>query len=608
MNQRPSEVKAAHIALLAIVYLRQSTDEQVRNNTGSTHYQRSQVRFPTAWGWQSENIITIDDDLGLSGSAAGHRAGYQKMVAHIEAAEVGAIFLSDLTRGGRDATEWFRLLHLCRQQNVLIVVDGKVYDVNDSGEMLMAQLMTTLGEHENRMRREQLKRGRLAMIEKGFAVTAPPTGYVRRRDGSWEKDPDPGIVASIIAVFRTFKRERSCHRTVKALLREGVKLIRRSPTGELRAVDPKVGTVYNFLTNPAYVGDYCYGRRKSDPRYGRDRRGHPRLRRADEDNVRTVVDHHEPYVTREVWADIQSTLKLNGPSTGRRNLGPGSGLLQGIIRCGMHRNMAMVTVYKTPRRDGGRSHAYYCIGDYHHGGRQCGHAPGEQIDSAVIATVLARLTPPRLEVVRDAVARVGADQRSERHRERLELNRLQKEAVLLEDKFITLDPSSTELAKSLETRLEGTRRQIRQLERKLAKDASHAVTFSDDMFAAMIDLCGNVRALWDAPTTTYQDRKQILRLLIKHVIQEHRDLECIRLRIVWTDGTPDTAVTVNLGGYVNRVMLDMLGDGDDFATIAAKCNQEGIPTGRGREWTAHTVAHKLRRLQRHGGRDRRTRS
>jgi hypothetical protein len=395
---------------------------------------------------------------------------------------------------------------------------------------------------------------------------------------------------------------------VKALLREGTKLIRRSPTGELRAVDPKVGTVYNILTNPAYVGDYCYGRRKSDPRFGRDPKGHPRLRRADADNVITVVDHHEPFVTREEWAEIRSILTLNGPSAGRRNLGPGSGLLQGIIRCAMHRDMAMSTVYKTPRRDGGRSHAYYCIGDYHDGGPQCGHAPGEQIDSAVVDAVLARLAPPRLKVVRDAVARVGADQRSERHREKLELNRLQREAMLLEDKFITLDPSSTEVAKSMETRLEAAERDIRRLERKLAKDATHAVTFDDDMFAAMIDLCSNVRALWDAPTTTYQDRKQILRLLIKHVIHEHRDAECIRLRIVWADGTPDTAATVNLGGYVNRVMLDMLRDGDDFATIAATCNQDGIPTGRGREWTAHTVAHKLRRLQRHGGRDRRTRS
>lgn len=113
----------------------------------------------------------------------------------------------------------------------------------------------------------------------------------------------------------------------------------------------------------------------------------------------------------------------------------------------MDRNMAMVTVYKSPRRDGGRSNAYYCIGDYHHGGHQCGHAPGERIDCAIVDAVLARLAPPRLEIIRDAVARVGADQRSERHREKLELKRLQKDATLIEDKFISLDPSSTEVAK-----------------------------------------------------------------------------------------------------------------------------------------------------------------
>lgn len=168
----------------------------------------------------------------------------------------------------------------------------------------------------------------------------------------------------------------------------------------------------------------------------------------------------------------------------------------------------------------------------------------------------------------------------------------------MEDKFISLDPSSTEVAKSMESRLEATKRQIRQVVRKLAKEATHVLTFDDDMFAAMIDLCSNVRAHWDASTTTYQDRKQILRLLIKHVIQEHRDAERILLRIVWTDSSTDTTVEVKLGGYVNRIMAEMLNAGDDFATIADKCNRRSILTARGREWTAHTVAQKLRRTDR----------
>ena len=103
LTERPREITPRHLARTAAVYLRQSTDEQVQHNTGSTDYQRGQIRFPQAWGWAPERTEIIDDDLGLSGAAAGHRPGYQRLVAEIGRDEVGAVFLSDLSRGGRVA-------------------------------------------------------------------------------------------------------------------------------------------------------------------------------------------------------------------------------------------------------------------------------------------------------------------------------------------------------------------------------------------------------------------------------------------------------------------------------------------------------------------------
>ncbi len=578
MNDQPREVKATHLARKALVYVRQSTESQVELNTGSTDYQRGQARYPRTWGWRADDIQIIEDDLGLSGGAAAHRAGYQRMVAMVEADEAGALFMADLTRGGRDALEWFRLLELCRRHDVLIVIDGKVYDVNGSSELLMARLMAMMAEHDNLMRRETLERGRIAKIEKGYAVTAPPRGYVRMPDGSWVKDPDPNIVAGVEAVFRIFLRERSLGKTVRALLREGIKVYRRRRSGQIEATIPQLATVYSILTNPSYPGDYTYGRRKSDPRRGRDAKGRVRVRLANPDEIRIIRDHHEAYITRAESEHIQTILRVNGWSNFQRNLGPGSGLLQGCIRCAMHRHHAMVTVYKDPRRDGQRSHAYYCIGNYHHGGPQCGRIRGPAVDRAVVDAVLERLAVPRLDALRRVAARAGADDRSELHRRKLELNRLRQEALLLENRFVMLDPSSTEIAKTLELRLETAKRQIRQLERDLATEKSSITTFDDDAFAELIELCRNLRALWNAPTTENQDRKQIIRLMIKDVVLEHRDAECLRLRVRWADGAADTVLEIKLAGYLNRLMVDMEANGDDCATIAEKLNDLGILT------------------------------
>jgi DNA invertase Pin-like site-specific DNA recombinase len=577
------------------VYLRQSTDEQVQHNTGSTDYQRGQVRYAHAWGWPAERTETIDTDLGLSGAAAHHRPGYQRLVAEIERDDVGAIFLADLSRGGRDAAEWFRLLGLCQTHDVLIVLDGHVHDPNNSGELLMTRLLATMAEHENRTRRETMHRGRLTKAAKGQAVSHPPSGYVRDPDGSWKQDPDPNVRAAITAVFRTFLTKRTCRRTLDALKLLGVKLPRRL-RAHLSWADPTVTKLHNMLTHPAYAGNYRYRHTVSDPRKGRDTRGRYRTRRAEAHEMIMVRDHHEPYVSAAEWDEIQRILALNGPSDTRRNLGPGTALVQGMIRCGMHRLYAMATVYKGARADGSQSHAYYCTGDYQEGGPQCGRIAGQQVDEAVTDAILARLAPPRLESLRAALKDAAAGDRSEQYRRKLERDRLQRDVTVLEEKFFSLDPSSVELAKDTERRLEAKKRELKDLERVLAEDPPPAAAFGDEAMDELVALCADLHTLWTAPTTTSQDRKQIARLLIDKVVLEQRDHERVRLRIEWADGGPATSIGFTLPGYTKALITEMQSDGLSAQQIADRLNELGIRTRDGNAWQRGVVAQKFRRL------------
>jgi DNA invertase Pin-like site-specific DNA recombinase len=529
-TDRPREITPHHLARKAVVYLRQSTDEQVQHNTGSTDYQRGQIRHPLAWGWPEKRIEVIDDDLGLSGAAAEHRSGYQRLAAAIRGDEVGAVFLSDLSRGGRDAREWFDFLALCQQHGTLLVVDGQVNDPNDPNGLLMTRLLATLAEHDNLTRRQTMQRGRLTKAAKGHTVSPPPVGYVRVADGSWTKDPDPNVQAAITAVFRTFLAERSCGRTLEALKDQGVKLPRRQ-RASLSWAEPTVTKLYRMLTHPAYAGTYCYRRRVSDPRQGRNRRGRFRTRKAAANERILVRDHHEPYVPGAEWEEIQRILKLNGPSETRRNLGPGTAVVQGMIRCGVHRQHAMSTVYKAARADGTRSHAYYCIGDYQEGGRQCGSVPGARVDAAVREAILARLAPARLEVIRTALRQATAGERSEHYRQKLERDRLRREVTVLEEKFYSLEPSSVELAKGTERRLEAKQRELKQVEELLAREPGPAISFGDEAMTELIALAADLDALWTSATTTAQDRKQIARLAIERVVLEYRDTERVVLRI-----------------------------------------------------------------------------
>ena len=64
------KISATHLARQAYLYVRQSTLRQVMENTESTKRQYALRERAVALGWQSEQVVVIDSDLGQSGADA----------------------------------------------------------------------------------------------------------------------------------------------------------------------------------------------------------------------------------------------------------------------------------------------------------------------------------------------------------------------------------------------------------------------------------------------------------------------------------------------------------------------------------------------------------
>jgi DNA invertase Pin-like site-specific DNA recombinase len=90
-----------HLRRKALVYLRQSSLEQVERNTGSQAYQRNQVELARNYGWSDDLIEVIEDDLGKSGSSVDRRTGWQRMLDQIGLNVVGCVFAVNISRLGR---------------------------------------------------------------------------------------------------------------------------------------------------------------------------------------------------------------------------------------------------------------------------------------------------------------------------------------------------------------------------------------------------------------------------------------------------------------------------------------------------------------------------
>src|SRR5258708_8665670 len=71
-----AKVKPSHTQRTAVVYIRQSSPSQVEYNRESTSRQYALVEKAREFGWAKEQVIVIDEDLGLSRSGSANRPGF----------------------------------------------------------------------------------------------------------------------------------------------------------------------------------------------------------------------------------------------------------------------------------------------------------------------------------------------------------------------------------------------------------------------------------------------------------------------------------------------------------------------------------------------------
>src|SRR5262245_44120458 len=123
-----SKVGGRHLDRLAIVYVRQSTPQQVADHRESADLQYQLRRRAVTLGWPEARVLVIDDDQGVSGQSIGNRPGFQRLLAEVSLGRVGIVFGREVSRLSRSNKDWHQLLELCALFSVLIADADGVYD------------------------------------------------------------------------------------------------------------------------------------------------------------------------------------------------------------------------------------------------------------------------------------------------------------------------------------------------------------------------------------------------------------------------------------------------------------------------------------------------
>ncbi len=194
-----------HLDRLAVVYVRQSTLQQVLDHQESTRLQYGLVHRAEALGWSPERILTIDEDLGKSGSSAEGRSGFQRLVTEVSLNHVGLILGIEMSRLARSSKDWHHLLEVCALFRTLIAdVDG-IYDPSQYNDRLLLGLKGTMSEAELHILKQRMLQGKLNKAQRGELGFHLPIGYVRRLSGEICFDPDEQVQQVVKLIFRKFE-------------------------------------------------------------------------------------------------------------------------------------------------------------------------------------------------------------------------------------------------------------------------------------------------------------------------------------------------------------------------------------------------------------------
>src|ERR687898_12910 len=201
-----SKVGDRHLERLAVVYVRQSTRQQVADHSESTRLQYGLVERAVGLGWPGSRALLAD-------------------------------------------------------------ADG-VYDPVDYNDRLLLGLKGTMSEAELHLLKQRMLAGKQAKARRGELAIGLPIGYVRRASGEATLDPDEQVQTVVRLIFAKFAELGSVQGVVRFLVEHGIQLGVRARSGpdkgEIVWKRPARATITGMINSPIYAGVYVYGRRLTD--------------------------------------------------------------------------------------------------------------------------------------------------------------------------------------------------------------------------------------------------------------------------------------------------------------------------------------------------------
>jgi excisionase family DNA binding protein len=578
----------------AIVYIRQSSPNQVLHHQESQRRQYGLVDRARELGFQQ--VTVIDEDLGRTGSGFVERPGFQHLVAEVCSGEVSAVFCIEASRLARNGRDWHHLIELCGMVGAVVVDFDGLYDPNIVNDRLLLGLKGTMSEFELSLLRQRSEEAIRQKANRGELQFLLPVGFCWTSSGNIEKDPDKRVQQAIELVFRKMPELGSVRRVLLWFSEERVCLpaFPRDP-GERKMIWklPVYSNIRAILTSPIYAGAYAFGKTETRTHIvnGRARKttGHPKPRR---EWAVLIQDHHLGYISWQEYERNQAMIAANNhmqsgePKAGRG----GRALLSGLLRC--RRCGRMLQVSYIGKR--GAVIHYQCVGAHKQRGEdRCVAFGGLRVDTAVANEVLNAVGGNAIEAALEAAKQMQQQRQELRRSITLEVEHARYEARLAARRYEAVDPDQRLVAAELEARWNAALLKTQELENKLSEFDGEIHARPAPNKEVLLSLAEDLPAIWNSPSTDMRLKQRLVRILIDEIVVDvdEKSSEVV-LVLHWAGGRhSELRVKKNrIGQHRRCTSIDAIGVIRQMAErfsdeqIAATLNRLRLRTGAGNTW------------------------
>jgi len=595
-----SKVRSEHVSRKAVVYLRQSSMKQVRENLESQRLQYALAERARKVGFAEVEVI--DHDLGVSAAIGSEREGFQHLVSEVALGQVGAVVSREVSRLSRTDKDWCHLLEVCQIFDTLIMDEDQVYDLSEIDDQLVLGIKGTMSVVELKVLRMRMLQGRNEKARRGELRTRLAPGFAYDSTGKMVLHPDERIRDAIARIFLKFRELWSARQVFMWFHDNEIRVPVNHWGGgaaELEWKLPTLSFIQDALRNPIYAGAYVHGRRPVETVFsdGKLTKRAASPRQPEECRV-FLRDHHEGYIDWQEYERNRKRLRKNcmrfesDPATAA--VRGGHGLLGGVLRCGHCGRKLQVRYWgrkgTTPR--------YFCKGDYDSGGSYCLSFGGHKVDQRFSHEILQVLSPLGIEASLRATQELRSQHGDRVQALSLELEQLDYEVQRAFEQYDQVDPRNRLVAAELERRWNAKLDEQDRVRDALATLNAARQPVSSEVEAKLRRLGEDFAQVWHDSGCPAELKKKIVHSLIEEItVTLDEESAMLHFVVHWKGGChtaldlekprPATATKTSADALeVLRKMAPRYGDGQ----IAAVLNKSGLRTGRGKRWTQTRVA------------------